>query len=88
MGILENAPGFYPQIPCSNADTKIKPPFLPGILPGRHVNASKEDPCRYIAGNFRPSKRALSVRDCPCSAPVLDFLRPLYLDLGLVTSRA
>ncbi|GFQ75920.1 hypothetical protein TNCT_349871 [Trichonephila clavata] len=30
----------------------------------------------------------LSVRDCPCNAPVLDFLRPPYLDLGLVTSNA
>ncbi|GFQ87767.1 hypothetical protein TNCT_611421 [Trichonephila clavata] len=29
----------------------------------------------------------LSVRDCPCSAPVLYLLRPLYLDLELVTSR-
>ncbi|GFQ84195.1 hypothetical protein TNCT_63721 [Trichonephila clavata] len=29
-----------------------------------------------------------SVRDCPCSAPVLDLIRSLYLDLGLVASRA
>ncbi|GFQ97512.1 hypothetical protein TNCT_350761 [Trichonephila clavata] len=60
MGKLENVPAFYPQIPCPIAGTKIKPPFLPGILPGRHVNASKEDPCQYIAGNFRPCKRAFS----------------------------
>ncbi|GFR00558.1 putative discs large log 5a [Trichonephila clavata] len=39
---------ILPQIPCPIAGTKIKPPFLPGILPGRHVNASKEDPCREV----------------------------------------
>ncbi|GFR14129.1 RNase H domain-containing protein [Trichonephila clavata] len=36
-----------------------------------------------------PPKHAcmpLSVRDCPCSAPVLELLSPLYLDLGLVNN--
>ncbi|GFQ68992.1 hypothetical protein TNCT_332471 [Trichonephila clavata] len=29
----------------------------------------------------------LSVRDCPCSTPALELLRPLHLDLGKVTPR-
>ncbi|GFR33116.1 hypothetical protein TNCT_194321 [Trichonephila clavata] len=73
-------------------------------LLGRATNFPLFLPLNYKLPRFTPCSRAraklfgglclnmpgmpLSVHDCSCSAPVLELLKPLYPDLGLVTSRA